>query len=621
MWSTPPAPVSEWMLSVATVLPVPYREPAPYALGEAISELRAYAQATRPADWMSRTVMSNRTSLRAELDAQIERLGKHLHARLGEALGSLRNETNRERTIATADRILEEWHSQAAITDAFQDLCDTAHTPQTTTDDLGTRAALIASQLGAAATSSSSTLHLAANMLIDQEESLALRQEKPLPAPLTEQHRLAMARDALTATVSGKVVVWTVYRRATIYGVREVTGPITFLQPEWALPNAFDPDGQDFPERAELREIRTDVNWLDDVHTWSLEPNSNLVMARVDLGTRLLAGAVEEALRRVDAILSIAVHAGGVSWQQTKHSAVVLDRKPRQTTFGPALNIDQHHGDSYGMHGTAQLLAYVSETLGEALTAQPLPDALVEALTALQEAKMTDHRDVTFYGARPVTPRVATALEDHAMELIASVLEVHPNTLATALQYRRAQAKAENDALRQLLSPLNDSWARPDHARRRELEAKLSRHDTDGVLIVNVANAITLQEDIRALPMTALQRADFEHAVAICTNPERELDHLLRTWKSTSLLKARHRRVRNAVNHGLPLSAIAVNSIRDYAAATSDDALTLALNWFKNHESGPNLVAQDKIAWDARIARTNSGESWAEASARTPQDA
>jgi len=62
------------------------------------------------------------------------------------------------------------------------------------------------------------------------------------------------------------------------------------------------------------------------------------------------------------------------------------------------------------------------------------------------------------YGAHPVTPRVATALEDHAMELIASVLDVRPSALANALQHRRALEKTNSDTLRQLLSPFNDSW-------------------------------------------------------------------------------------------------------------------------------------------------------------------
>jgi hypothetical protein len=72
------------------------------------------------------------------------------------------------------------------------------------------------------------------------------------------------------------------------------------------------------------------------------------------------------------------------------------------------------------MGATADILSSVADQLGDALTKGPMPEHLVEALTSLREARMTDHRDVLFYSARRVTPRIATALEDHAMELFAS---------------------------------------------------------------------------------------------------------------------------------------------------------------------------------------------------------
>ena len=614
----PTATVSDWLLSVAEVLPLPHRADAPYTLGEVVAELGGYAQAVTPSKWNSKIVVNNRDSLRKEILAQSEAVGGRLGAFVAPLLDDLRDDANREAVVAAAAKFGEVWHSEMATADAFRDLCDAAKVFGTTSRALRKLSAIIASQVGPAAHSAFSLLSYAADALVNTEEDLALWRDAQLPKPLTEEHRILMARDSLVAAPAGRIVVWTVYYRALLSRMREVIGPMTFLQADWALPNAFDVELFDFPERAELREIRDEVTWLDELCVAALKPENRLTLVRIDLGERQVVGAEEEARRRIEALISVAVEAGGVSWQSADAAAVLVDGKVRSSSLGLTLRDTQAlEDDTYGMGGTADILSNVADQFGDALAKGPMPEHLVEALTSLREARMTDHRDVLFYGARRVTPRTATALEDHAIELFASVLRVPAADLATAVQRREALSQADRRILGQLMAPFTEAWSRKPYEGREELKRKISKYSRGGGLLVSVAKAVALQDDIRALPMSELQRADLEDALAICTDPERERQFLEEMWRETELLRARHRRVRNAVNHGLPLHETTLNSIRNYAADTSRTALNIALTCFKNGGSGASLLQREHKVWAYRMARIRRDVNWAEEGAQT----
>ncbi|QTG82083.1 hypothetical protein [Arthrobacter crystallopoietes] len=606
---------------MAEVLPLPHRTVRPYTLGEAVAELGDYVQTGDVSTWNSRSSTSHRASLRTEIKAQSEAVGGRLGTLVAPLLHDLRLDGNQEAIIATADQFNEIWHSEVAIAEAFWDLCAAAKVPGKTSDTLRKLSAIVASQVGPAAHGAFSLLSYAADALVNTEEQLAWERDVQILEPLTEEHRLEMAREILVAPPVGRVVVWTVYSRALLSGMRKVIGPMTFLRADWALPNAFEHKWHDFPERAELRELREDVHWLDDLHSEALKRENRLTPVRVDLGERQVAGAAEEARRRIEALISIAVEAGGVSWQSAGATAILLDGRSRSSSGG--LTVRQSRSlddDSYGIGGTSEILSIVADQFADVLAKEPMPEQFVEALTSLREARMTDHRDVSFYGARRVTPRVATALEDHAMELFASVLNVRASELATSLQRREALRRADSRIAGQLMAPLEEAWSRGPNAGRDELERKISKYSRGGIRLVSVAKAVALQDEIRALPMSELKRADLEDALAICTVPDRERQLLDETWRETGLLRARHRRVRNAVNHGLLLDETTLNSIRNYAECTSKTALDIALTWFKNGESGAALIQREEKTWTARMDRISSGMSCADEDARTEEE-
>jgi hypothetical protein len=170
------------------------------------------------------------------------------------------------------------------------------------------------------------------------------------------------------------------------------------------------------------------------------------------------------------------------------------------------------------------------------------------------------------------------------------------------------------------MAPFNEGWSRERHEGRQELERKISKYSPGGVLLVSVADAVSLQDEIRAFPMSDLQRADLEDALAICAAPDRERQFLEEAWRETGLLRARHRRVRNAVNHGLPLNETTLNNIRDYADNTSSTALKITLTWFKNGDPGATLLQREENAWADRTDRIGHGLSWAAEDARTEEE-
>lgn len=139
------------------------------------------------------------------------------------------------------------------------------------------------------------------------------------------------------------------------------------------------------------------------------------------------------------------------------------------------------------------------------------------------------------------------------------------------------------------MAPFKDTWSREHRQGRRELEQKIFDYSDDPPTVF-VVKAVGLRAELRALAMSDLERADLEDALAICTDPEREQRLLDEMWHEASLLRARHRRVRDAVNHGVPLNLTTLNSVRNYADATSGTALNIALSWFKNGGPEASLI-------------------------------
>ncbi|MCD4849662.1 hypothetical protein LN996_02430 [Arthrobacter sp. AK01] len=335
-----------------------------------------------------------------------------------------------------------------------------------------------------------------------------------------------------------------------------------------------------------------------------------LVLARVAMGNREAAGAVDDAERTIEAVLSIAVGAGGVSWQKSGSSATLLDGRTASNSMGAHLGSRPHFEDKYGIRATHSVLADVSERLNAAMNDTPMPDYLVEALLALREAGMANHRDVHFYGARAVTPRFSMALQDHAMELIASFGSIGAAQLATALEKDETDWVFMQRLLTGVMAPFDASQdGLSDPGERQVLERTISRFDGES-RVVSLHKAVDLREEILGLPMTALARADLTAAMEVLSRPRKEAQLLGSIRDDVRRIRERHRRVRNAVNHGNPLTTAALESVRGFAERTSRAALNMALNSYASKKSLPTLIDAGESARRAQEQGRTNGQSF-----------
>lgn len=426
-----------WVAALAGVLPVPRRAAAPFALGETVEEVRLSAGHARRDAWTK----DNRRSLAADVEHLVGSLGPRVSAMLGDQARDLvRGELlclSPSELGGLADKWLTRWRSEEAVRAAFRDLCDAARAAGATEPTLRPLADIVASQLGAESLSSFSVLRDAAGVLRGRRSVFEVDDEAFPPI----SQRLHEAEELLAAGPrSGDIVVWLSYRRASGWGPMDL-GPMRVLPAAWHLPNASQDDGQAFPERDELRLVLQESFGFASLVEEVEDPESSVVLVRVELGQRTAAGAIDHAQRMVEALVGVAVGSGGISWQSAETSAVLMDGRVVSAPSGVGVGRWPPIRDWYGMDATVEVLELVSHRMASALRVRPMPEYLIEAIMAVREAGMTDHRDVESAGERAVTPRVAVALEDHAVELVASIGEMLPAPLLDVLWAREAERR------------------------------------------------------------------------------------------------------------------------------------------------------------------------------------
>lgn len=597
----------DWMESVAELVPVPHRGPRPFTLGEAVAELGLWAGSARTESWGN---PRNRASLDQDVATGIAAIGPRLRASLSDLLPMLVTDENRSTIASAAADFAERWRQTESVDAAFRDLCEASATGSYGVWDLKPMAEVLASQLGETRRGWN-VLSEVSTALAGEPDQFQLKRwlgEEAILDDFTPSVRLATAGKLLrTDPPRGRVVVWLLYRRARV-GARVSAGRITFLLADWAIPNATRDNGQDFPERDELRALMTDSLSFKEEELISGDPaGERHVLVRVDLGQRSAASATEEATRRVDALLSIAVEAGGVSWINTGTSATLVGGREQMGTFGTnhGRGGNQFH-DSYGINATSELLTSWAGRLHTALSTGPMPDFLVEALASVREASMTEHRDVQFYDARPVTPRVAIALEDHAVELIVSLAQMSRDQLISALVQDEADHQWDQLVVNGLLAPLDRSRLTTELAEQAaSLTDLVARIDSSGLRIVSLEKLWEVRDRVRALPVSPAARVTLNCCLAAISSTAAEEAVRERSRRSVDLLRKRHRRVRNAITHGNPVSPAAIDSVRVFSERVTREALAVALHAFATGANIPHCLADrsaDRNATRASIA-------------------
>lgn len=576
----------DWMQSVADVIRVHHRSPRPFTLGEAVAELGTWARDAREEAW---THGGNRNSLDGDIAFMTKAVGPEVLAVISGLLPDLVTTNDRSKVFHAASDFKRLWTRPSTIGAAFRDLCDLSAKLVVSVDELEPLAQIIASQLGEAARGFG-VLGDVTNLLCADPTAWDLERMMKQDGQFKDDSaasRVAAAERLLaTEPPNGMVVVWALYRRARVTG-RTAAGPITFLRADFAIHDALAEGREDFPERDEIRAVLSHPLGLDgDQILEDYRGGESFVLARADLGERSPLGATEEAERRVDALLNIAAGAGGVSWVNTGTSVTLLDGDPAQASFGANTAPQESFADDYGIGATSELVESWSKRLETAMTSGPMPEPLVEALAAVKEARLTDHRDVHFYDTRPVTPRVATALEDHALEQVASLAKLKPELLMNELMWQEAYRAWYNWALAALVAPLNHrEGTSRQRSKRKAVEATVRHYTTYGARVVSFVEAWDARDDLRELASTPAMRASLESALLAVSDPAEEAQSRARIQAQTQLLRNRHRRVRNAVAHGNPLSPASLDSVRAYSDRVTGDALAIALESYATSRS------------------------------------
>lgn len=613
--------IEPWMRSVASVLPLQHRETLPFTLGEAVDELRLWAKDARKDSWSAR---KNRESLELDIVQLSTVIGPRLSSIVGSHADRLLAAAKRSDIHSAAQEFNSMWRHRDAVRAAFGDLCDAASRAESTSWELRGLSDVLCSQLGPSALGPWGALRESATALVGQPFETLLDNSPEDGASVTEPSsvdRVRRAEQLLTADpLSGNVIVWLIYERA-IVPWRIEAGPITFLWANWMVPNALQEDGQDFPERNELQAILKDALWAGDLEEAINDPGNKIALARVDLGRRTVAGALEEAERRVEAVLSIAVGAGGVSWQKTGTSSIVMDGRVGHTSFGLHLGRSSNFEDTYGMAATSEILKSVARRINLAMTEKPMPEYLVEALVALREASMTNHRDVDSYGTRAVTPRVATALEDHVMELISSIASMSPTDLAVVIEEREVEWRFQQRILKGIMSPFEREFNSIGNSNTSErldtLEKQISHYDKGG-RVISIKKAIELRGDLLDLPMTNLARADLEASLTAATEPKYETRMFDDIRTEVGRVRARHRRVRNAINHGNPVTQFALQSIRGFSERSARSAVNLALEAYATGIPISSMLNEERDRRQKQQNERIAGRSYLERHPMTP---
>lgn len=580
------------MESVAAFLPVQPLGPSPFTLGEAVAELGLWAAAARIESWDNQ---HNRESLDQDISSALAAVGPRLRAVIGDLLPALVTAAGRQTIVQASAEFAKRWQRPSAVSASFRDLAETADSDAAGSWRLRPAAEILASQIGAAHRSWG-LLDQASTVLAGDPHPLELKHwlGHDVGEDLTPLLRLEIADRALTSSDSnGKVVVWLLYRRANI-GLRLAAGPITFLRPGWAIPNATRVDGQEFEERDELRALLEGPLFPNADELLSEDATEEqFVLVRVDMGSRSAAGAREEATQRVEALISLAVGAGGASWLNTGHAVTLVDGRHPLYSFGGAQGQNRDEFiDSYGINTTGGLLHDWATRLDSALSSGPMPGFLIEAIDAVREASMVEHRDVHFTGARPVTPRVAIALQDHAVELVSSLAQMRPKDLVSALEDSLIDHYWGRLVVESIWAPLDTGHlSRLSHSEVEGLKFWFAPPEDSGVRRVHLDRVWNERGRLQAIKIPPALGHDLQEGLAAISSTVGEAIFVDRARHITRTLRARHRRVRNAITHGNPVTPAAIDSVREFSDQIARRALNLALKSYAANEAISSVLA------------------------------
>ena len=527
--------------------------------------------------------------MRTEWAAAAGALGPQLRAALGEALRcaetTIQNlishdATAAERQVADADitALLDALGTDAASRAAWRDLLETVER-NAPLAEAWSRRRILEDALNATGHDLDSSLKLVTQILDDSAYAIAeanvrlgrsrwpdnARKLIRADAGLAPDERLRLASDILGSQPrSGHCVVWLAFANAQLGSFIVEAGAITLVDAEWAVPNVTE-GGQDFPHRDELALVHE----LPDADNLK-----NIVLVRVDLGVRPLAGAKSAAIDAAEVIIQASTSSRSVgTWTTFGWRVTFLD----DAAIGSEHFVPEQERASW-VHGykldeVAERLDELGSRLDRAVATAEMPLELREAIRTSAQAHTADSTGRLLLHYRVLELISGLAGDENVDMLVASIAAHWPVSVWRAL--------------------CMDAVVHSHHAWTRSGEAlpdfvRDARRNTTGRgFVVDFAQAgadpIEMTRHLRSRCLQANARRLLESL----TDPVTALEELARIQSGRKLLTERLGRVRNALVHGNPIHPDVVESLDEYAEYLAWTATREAL---ERHMDGEDLA-------------------------------
>lgn len=406
---------------------------------------------------------------------------------------------------------------------------------------------------------------------------------------LSESERWALCEELIrTSPQTGRCVVWVAFREARLSSLYQRVGSIYLLDARWAVPNAG-AGGQDFPHRDELGNSAMRVPTED-----ALDPDIAMILARVDLGHRAVAGATDAAADLVRTVVdSIAFRHSGQRWKEYGWQALIVDGTPIQLhdfdpeDAGPLNSI-------FDLQRTAEGLAEQGAPLASALVRAPLSAEVDEALRCVIEAETAP-------------PKSQVVLFARAVEMIAAA-----DGTGRSVGELMASTHASKSLSAEIVSGVNRALS-ADRQRSRDLHLSLHTTIGPGVFQVSFVGVASALDELKHLASDLPDAVHVREILDWLVDPERGSSAFQRFERDAELLLARHRRVRNALTHGNPVTAEAIRSVAPFSGLLGRQAVSIALDAHAAGSSAANALHEHSTSVGRVTAHLRRGSSFLDA--------
>ncbi|MGI5232509.1 hypothetical protein [Actinoallomurus sp. CA-142502] len=332
---------------------------------------------------------ANRTSLRLDIDESIGALGASLRARIAAPLTQFQDAfsqlTGSSATVLAqspgtrtgsiwtdvtraAKDLLDALEMDDAVRASWDDLVATAQDRTLEGREYRPIAELLFEQLRRRGLSAEWTFRdLVSIVAFGRDHSDIPIGETNVPL----DERIAIARTHVSTPAKIEpIVVWLGYQ-GRVPLLHFSAGQVSFMDAHWAVPNA-EPEGQDFEHKAELWEL-TQGGYLFKVAKLVGEESDVDFLVRVDLGKTTAASAFDRAVRIVNTILNVSLHAsGGIRPHLVQHG-LLRSGQASSSSFMASWRETGFPDDHYGADITAKAARSTDHASPRRLPARSYP--------------------------------------------------------------------------------------------------------------------------------------------------------------------------------------------------------------------------------------------------------